>query len=83
MVMLGADAGVLHVDVLCSIVRDFLILIICVLVYGLCVWLLHTCAKPDKRVTVDGGLSCQALCVHFHKTQTTHERSVRGQEFIV
>lgn len=25
MVMLGADAGVLHVDILCSIVRDFII----------------------------------------------------------
>lgn len=32
MVMLGADAGVLHVDILQSIGRDFLILIICVFV---------------------------------------------------
>lgn len=32
MVMLGADAGVLHVNILRSIGRDFLILIICVFV---------------------------------------------------
>lgn len=32
MVMLGADAGVLHVNILHSIGRDFLILIICVFV---------------------------------------------------
>lgn len=25
MVMLGADAGVLHVNILCSIVRDFIV----------------------------------------------------------
>lgn len=49
MVILGADASVLHVDVLCSIVRDSLIRIICVFVQGLCVWLLYTCAKPDKE----------------------------------
>lgn len=32
MLVLGTDAGMLHVDILCSIVRDFLILIICVFV---------------------------------------------------
>lgn len=68
MVMLGADAGVLHVNILCSIVRDFLILIICVFMWELCVLLLHTCAKPD-RVTVAREQSCHTPCVYFHKIQ--------------